>query len=202
MDEIVKILCIGDSHTAGFPSYDPFYGGDQKSSYEYWLERKLSEENKNIWFKIDNHGICGQISSQILSRLSRILDKNRYDFILLWAGANDIALGYSADSIWKNLMKGVRIAKKEIISIFIITIPPMGWTEIHPTIMELNQKIITQSGIDFTSIDVFNDLSDGYFLNSQFDSGDGVHLSNVGYKKVASIVFNHLQVKIDKFKKN
>ena len=199
MDKIVRILCIGDSHTAGFPYYDPFYGGDQTSSYEYWLEGKLSKENKQMQFKIDNKGVCGQISSQILSRLSQILEKKKYDFILLWAGANDIALGYSADSIWENLMKSVRMAKKENTSIFIITIPPMGWTEIQSTVRELNQCIITHSGIDFTSIDVFNDLSDGYFLNSQFDSGDGVHLSIEGYKKVASIVFNHLCLKIDNY---
>ena len=197
MDEIARILCIGDSHTAGFPFYDPFYGGDQHSSYEYWLEMKLSAENKHKQFRLDNQGVCGQTSLQILSRLSTILDKKRYDLILLWAGANDIELGYTAESIYENLMNSVMIAKKKNTPIFIITIPPMVWIEIHPTIIDLNQTIITHSGNDFTSIDVFNELSEGGFLNSRFDSGDGVHLSIEGYKKVASIVFKNLQARIN-----
>ena len=40
---MIKALCIGDSHTAGFPEHDPMFGGNVQSSYPFWLTKKLKE---------------------------------------------------------------------------------------------------------------------------------------------------------------
>ena len=44
----ITILCIGDSHTAGFPDYDPFMGGDPESSYQFWLTSELINLNPAV----------------------------------------------------------------------------------------------------------------------------------------------------------
>ena len=40
---MIKALCLGDSHTAGFPEHDPMFGGNVKSSYQFWLTEKVKK---------------------------------------------------------------------------------------------------------------------------------------------------------------
>ena len=47
-----KILCIGDSHTAGFPGFDPMMGGNPESSYQFWLKKGLLKIRPDIDFNI------------------------------------------------------------------------------------------------------------------------------------------------------
>ena len=96
----VSILCIGDSHTAGFPLYDPSYGGNPESSYEYWLEKDLKNNFPKLYFKIDNQGICGEMTTDIFRRLTAIDSLERYNFILYWGGANDLGLDRPIEGIW------------------------------------------------------------------------------------------------------
>ncbi|MFX0013755.1 MAG: GDSL-type esterase/lipase family protein [Promethearchaeota archaeon] len=188
----IKILCIGDSHTAGFPLFDPLYGGNSQSSYEYWFNLLVTRKFPNASFEINNRGICGQTSNQVLNRLEVNLTKVKYDLVIFWAGANDIALGYSVKTIWDNLWRAYFITREKSIAILIVTIPPMNWPGINSKISYLNEQIKKNSGFEtYLCADVYTALVSkrNSTLNPLYDSGDGVHLSIDGYEQVGKEIF-------------
>ncbi len=192
---IHKVLCIGNSHTAGFPHFDPSFGGDPKSSYQFWLQKNMKLKMPELSLELVNHGICGQTSQQIIIRLQRELNQSQteYKTVILCAGANDMALGYSPQTIYNNTMKGVNISVKLGLNILVLTIPPMNWTEVEEDIKQLNALIEYNSGNSYHLVDVYSSLEINGRLASKYDSGDGVHLSEAGYQTVGKCVSDVLQ---------
>jgi lysophospholipase L1-like esterase len=186
-----KILCIGDSHTAGFPQFDPNFGGIPESSYEFWLEVFLQEEFPKYSIELDNEGICGEFSSDIYHRLLAIPNLKKYICILFWGGANDLGMGRSAKEIWKSINLTVQYCNSEGIPIFIFTIPPMNINSLQNDLLRLNELIRTNLSSQF--IDVYPNLENNGRLDRQFGIGDGVHLSIKGYKTVAGLAFRSLK---------
>jgi len=188
----INLLCIGNSHTAGFPLFDPLYGGDPKSSYEYWLKLHLSDHFSDIEFDIHNEGRCGQVSREILRRLNNTLSSFNYDLVIFWAGANDVALGYTVNRIWENLWQAYEFSVKKSKAFMLVTIPPMNWPGINANIVQLNEEIRNHSNINtYKYADVYSALvleKEGS-LNPNFDAGDGVHLSIDGYEQVGQEIF-------------
>ena len=121
----ISILCIGNSHTAGFPLYDPSYGGNPKSSYEYWLEMELKENFQKLNFDIENQGICGEMATDIFRRLTAIDNLERYNFILYWGGANDLGIGRPIERIWQSLLQASQFCSSYQTKFFFLTIPPL-----------------------------------------------------------------------------
>ena len=99
--EKIQILCIGDSLTAGYPEYDPMWGGDPNSQYCYWLEKEL-QKRVQLKFNIKNEGVCGDTTGQIARRLEFEIKKKPPDIVLAFGGGNDIVIGYSPLRIKKN----------------------------------------------------------------------------------------------------
>ncbi|MHA1214979.1 MAG: SGNH/GDSL hydrolase family protein [Candidatus Hodarchaeales archaeon] len=197
----IRILCIGNSHTAGFPGFDPIFGGNPKSSYEFWLEKLLVQNHRKNDFFLDNKGICGQTSSEILSRYDKIMSQDHYDLSIFWAGANDLALGHSTKKIQKNIQKSIVTAIKLQTPIVIVNIPPMGWSQLYDDISELNNYIQGLNDKYCITADVYSKLVHSNELLSAYDSGDGVHLSSEGYKKVAEVLFNCISPILNKVNK-
>lgn len=191
MTKSFRVLCIGDSHTAGFPLFDPMLGGNQKSSYEFWLEKFLTQTFPATVFHLENHGICGQTSAEVFFRFkSHISLSKPYDLGIFWAGANDLAVGYPISSIWQSLFKAYELAKKNSLRFILVTIPPM-WPGISHKINKINQKIkmLNKRG-SYHYADVYTVLEKQGVLNPRYDSGDGVHLSIDGYNQVGEVMFN------------
>ncbi len=190
----MKILCIGDSHTAGFPLYDPIFGGNPKSSYEYWLNNLLIEQFSSYSFSLDNKGICGQTTNEINHRLKRLLKQKRYDLVIYWGGANDIAIGYNSNVIWRNIEEALEFTKKISVKCMTVTIPPMNWAGIsdHVIDVNLNIKEAKENTGAYIIADVYEVLEKQGNLNPLCDAGDGVHLSIEGYKRVGRTIFQSM----------
>ena len=189
----IKILCIGDSHTAGFPLFDPLYGGNSKSSYEYWFNLLLTNHFPDTSFVIDNKGICGQISSNIYRQLKISLSESDYNLVIFWGGANDLAMGYSINEIWNNLWQAFKFTQEKLTALILVTIPPMNWPEVNLKIIHLNEKIRRNSGVEtYLYADPYNALvlEKQGSLNPLYDAGDGVHLSIDGYEQIGKEIFN------------
>ncbi|MFX0088024.1 MAG: GDSL-type esterase/lipase family protein, partial [Candidatus Hodarchaeota archaeon] len=178
----MKILCIGDSHTAGFPLYDPIYGGNPESSYEYWLSNLLIEQFFSFSFSLDNKGICGQTTKEINQRLKQFLRQKRYNLVIYWGGANDIAIGYTSNVIWRNIEKAFEFTRKISVKCIIVTIPPMNLAGISEIVIDVNLKIkrSNRSPDAYIIADVYEVLEKQGNLNPLCDAGDGVHLSIEG----------------------
>ncbi|MFX0172784.1 MAG: SGNH/GDSL hydrolase family protein [Candidatus Hodarchaeota archaeon] len=190
MSKTIKLLCIGNSHTAGYPFFDPMYGGNPESSYEYWLNLRLTKTYPNLAFTLENQGICGQESSEVFTRLKTLFNTKEYEIVIYWAGANDIAIGYSIESIWQNLWKAYRLVEDKKAGFILVTIPPMDWYEIDQIILKLNEMIISNSKDTYICANVYPELEDNSRLKKDYDIGDGVHLSVDGYQMVGKVIFN------------
>ncbi len=186
----VSILCIGDSHTAGFPLYDPSYGGNPESSYEFWLEKELTNNFPNLNFNLDNQGVCGEMATDILRRLTVINNLESYSFILYWGGANDLGLDKPIEGIWRNLLLASDFCNSYSLKFFFLTIPPMNIPGMNESIAKLNNLI--KNGSKLNVIDIYAALVFKNRLNKEYGIGDGVHLSISGYIEVGRTIYRTL----------
>lgn len=179
------ILCIGDSHTAGFPNHDPMLGGDCRSSYQYWLSEKIAQLSPDAGFNFINRGVCGDTSGGIVSRLFNFLEKQSVGLIILQGGTNDLGM-YSAQEIFENLKKGYLACCDRGIPVVAVTIPPLNFIECEAAVLSANSAIRSHTGVNGNVFvaDWFEVLcSEKNRLKTEYDSGDGVHLSVAGYRK-------------------
>jgi lysophospholipase L1-like esterase len=185
-----KILCIGNSHTAGFPDYDPMMGGNPESSYQHWLKNGLLQINPGKDFSIINEGICGDTSRGIVLRLIDALGSMQPDLVIFAGGTND--LGMTGESqIAANLEKGYEACRQSQIPLITTSIPPISLYEYVAKVKTVNSSIEAYAS-NHQSVffaDWFGALKDRqFFLEDRCNSGDGVHLSVEGYKRIGSLL--------------
>lgn len=184
------ILCIGDSHTAGFPGYDPLMGGNPESSYQFWLREGLLREQPDLEINLINEGMCGDTSRGIAVRLLHALTNPRCDTVILAGGTNDLGI-VSEGQIMENLTEGYDACRNRGTLLIAPTIPPINFEGYSTRIKEINRAIeryaATMSGVFLA--DWFGALKDeDSFLAAGYDSGDGVHLSIEGYKTIGTLM--------------
>ena len=190
MTDTSKILCIGNSHTAGFPYYDPMMGGNPESSYQHWLKKGLLQIHPENNFSITNQGICGDTSRGIVLRLIDALGTIQPDLAILAGGTND--LGMTGDQeIFTNLEEGYETCRKTKIPLIATSIPPISLYEYVARVKTVNSCIAayTSKHQNVFFADWFGALKDKQgFLADRYNSGDGAHLSVEGYKRVGSLL--------------
>ena len=103
-----KIVCIGDSLTAG-------YGIKTKHRWSNILSNQLNID-------IINSGISGDTTSGMLARFHEMAIKHKPNYIIITGGTNDISLNLSDNIIIGNILAMTRYAKHHDI-IPIIGIP-------------------------------------------------------------------------------
>jgi acyl-CoA thioesterase-1 len=185
---MIKALCIGDSHTAGFPEHDPMFGGNAQSSYQFWLTEKLKEMDCEKKFSFINRGICGDTSGGIVSRLIRFLDTMEVGLIILQGGTNDLGM-FSLDETFSNLQQGYSACLKRDLPVIAVTVPPLNFKEYESRVMLINRAIIeyAENNSHTFIADWFKTLrTDDNRLKAEYDEGDGVHLSMQGYRQSGS----------------
>ena len=190
MMESFTILCIGDSHTAGFPHYDPLMGGNPESSYQFWMKKELSRINPESNYSLINEGICGDTSQGIVMRLLPALKAGAYHLVILAGGTNDLGM-IDAEQVFANLRQGFDACRNHSIPLIASSIPPISLAAYVPGVIALNSKIKAYAercqGLSFA--DWFGALQDERgFLDDRYDSGDGVHLSVAGYKCIGLLL--------------
>jgi lysophospholipase L1-like esterase len=186
----ITVLCIGDSHTAGFPDYDPFMGGDPESSYQFWLTKALMNANPALTYNLINEGMCGDTSRGIVQRLLQSLRKQSYDLVILAGGTNDLGLNNS-DQVFSHLKQGYEACMNQSIPVIAPAIPPISFTEIVPPVIALNNAIQSYASQNHHILfaDWFSALRDADgFLADPYNSGDGIHLSVAGYKRIGELL--------------
>ncbi len=191
MTDTFKILCIGNSHTAGFPDFDPMMGGNPESSYQHWLKKGLLKTHPEKVFSIMNEGICGDTSRGIVLRLIDALrSMQQPDLVLLAGGTND--LGMTGESqIVANLEEGYEACRKSEVLLIATSIPPISLYEYVARVKTVNSSIEAYAS-NHQSVffaDWFDVLKDTQaFLEDRCNAGDGVHLSVEGYTRIGSLL--------------
>ncbi|MFW9800158.1 MAG: SGNH/GDSL hydrolase family protein, partial [Candidatus Thorarchaeota archaeon] len=126
-------------------------------------------------------------------RLVRALDSNEYDVVIILAGSNDLGWNYPADSVYASLRRLWDIAVSRNRALVTCTVPPIA--AVYPPIQKgqrnLNRMILSGgNGPSRVCVDAFAALADERgLLPSVYDSGDGLHLSLEGYRRLGEVVW-------------
>ncbi|MHA1951634.1 MAG: SGNH/GDSL hydrolase family protein [Candidatus Thorarchaeota archaeon] len=194
MSKEIRILGFGNSLTAGTPGYDPLFGGNEESQYCFWLLKAAREKS---WDKLhfDNQGVPGELAESMRYRLEILFERRTYDVAVMLGGTNDIGWGNDPVDIIKHLSKLWNIASENGARVVVCTIPPIGL--IYPPVQKsqsiLNNLISKEckASRDLVQVDLFNALSDSDgLLQSEYDSGDGLHFSVAGYQQMGLTIWN------------
>ena len=101
--ERVRIVCLGDSTTAGTPGFlspieaPPDGEGDVRSQYAYWMAKSHPE------WEVLNRGVNGERTDQILARFQRDVVEEKPKWVIILGGVNDIFQGFPMEFAEHNL---------------------------------------------------------------------------------------------------
>ena len=188
------IAGLGDSITAGSPGYDPDpsaraaygFGEDDRSTYEYWAERKDQE------LEIRNCGVFGERTEQIAARLESCADGA--DGVVIQGGINDIAQRYRIERAAENLRGIVERAKQLGLGVAIADVLPWnnGYPQADPKIQALNlliAEIAREQGVRLLPFhDTLEDPERPGRMKPEW-TADGDHPSIEGYRRLGELAF-------------
>ena len=114
--ELPKIVCFGDSITAG-------YGVDPGHSYPDYLQAKLDAHGYH--YKVINQGVSGNTTKDAVDRLPEVLQLHP-QIVIVELGGNDGLRGYPIASTRANLNTIVGTLQRAGIKVVLagITLPP------------------------------------------------------------------------------
>ena len=194
----VAFVCLGDSLTVGYQSPSP-YGGYVETPYTDMLEPMTRVRLQELGLKgyeafFVNKGINGDSIDGMLGRFRTSVEAERPDYVIIWAGINDLYAGREPGQVMENLMRLYARALETGSKPIACTLTPTEADDhMNSRIRELNALMTEHcDGEGIRTVDLFMSLAgpDGR-LNPLY-SDDGVHLSHQGYGAVARTVFDEV----------
>jgi len=192
----IRIVALGDSLTVGLQTQ--FVTElEELAPYTRYVEdfaqRHLENTRSDLKLTIINRGGCGELTSDMLQRFQTDVVDHQPQYVIIMGGTNDVGWNHNPSQILMNLRTMYDIAEDNGIRPVACTIPSiLGFDELIPLRLRLNDMIESETekrGMAF--IDVFEATADPETnrLLEQY-SGDGLHLNNEGYEKIAEVIFN------------
>ena len=195
---VVAFVCLGDSLTVGYRSPSP-YGGYAETPYTDMLEPMARARLQELGLKgyetfFINKGINGDSTDGMLVRFRTSVEAERPDYVIVWAGINDLYAGREPVQVMETLMTLYARALDTGAKPIACTLTPTEADDsMNTRIGELNALMAErcdEKGIRM--VDLFSSLSGpGGRLNPLY-SDDGVHLSPQGYAAVARTMFDEV----------
>jgi lysophospholipase L1-like esterase len=185
-------VAFGDSITRGYGSGDslgkecPTITGE---GYPPKLERMINST-------VLNEGVCGEMTSQGVERIRRVLSLEKPGFILIMEGSNDADVKRSAAIVKSNLRSMIESAKSNKTIPIIATLPPMCCSrKYYNKFINLINDQIRQLSIEegIALADVSSDMkNDPRFIEDPHNllSRDGLHPNDLGYEVIAKSFYN------------
>ena len=186
----LRILCFGDSLTAGYHSW-----GTEYSPYAIRLKQRLEQRFPSREFQIVVDGLPGDavIDGQYLLRLeSRLTNSNSFDWIIMMGGTNDIGWGRSCEAIYEALQEIWTEAIESGAKVLALTVPASRICATQrgmQLIQGLNTAILGHGEEKFWTTDVCTQLPWPNEADEQdrvWD--DGLHFTPAGYRMVGDLV--------------
>lgn len=169
-DSNIRIVCIGDSLTWGFP-YGPKY------SWVHMLEQVLDIE-------LVNQGINGNTTGDMLYRFERSVLNYQPTHVVIMGGTNDVFCQLSFDRIVLNLQKMAEKALAEGIKVIFGTPAGVDYPEEERRLARVRQWI--KDYAQENSLPVI-DFGAAYFdeqgkVRAELLLADGAHPTQKGYE--------------------
>ena len=150
-------------------------------------------------WRVVNRAISGRTSDQVSTGLqTEALQAGNGSAITVWVGVNSVNAGVSAASIKADLQSIYTRAKQHGLTTIAITITPYkaapGWVAGEQLVLEdVNTWILsTATNIDYVldAYTLMESPTNADYLNSIYDSGDGLHMNTLGYNVMATNIYN------------
>jgi acyl-CoA thioesterase I len=165
------ILAFGDSLTYGT-------GASRQHAYPSLLASLAAR-------KVINEGIPGEISSDGLKRLPRLLDDYQPALLILIHGGNDMLRKIPSEQTMANLNKMIAEARSRNIAILMLGVP-------RPQLFLLSSanfyQTIAESQHVLTDLETLPDI-----LGDKSMKSDMIHPNDAGYQQMANSIFNLLR---------
>jgi acyl-CoA thioesterase-1 len=175
-----RIVCIGDSLTAGF-------GLPSGRAYPALLQKRLDERGYD--YEVVNAGVSGDTSAGGLRRIDRALSGD-VRVVILELGANDGLRGLSPADLRRNLNAMVRAGKSRGASVLIagMEAPPNLGEEYRSSFRSAFAEVGREHNVPV--IPFFLEGVAGRFEYNQYD---GIHPNEVGTNIVMETVWKYLE---------
>jgi lysophospholipase L1-like esterase len=171
------VVCIGDSITSfGYPArVSALLGSD---------------------YRVSNEGVSGETSAQILGRWRFGIQETRPAVLVVLGGVNDLRIGtgFAAPAI-ANLQELMLEAQQVGTKVVALTVLPFRGDRYWTEGLEHERQAINQALLEHCTehpavscVDAAATMSRGDQLAPEFDSGDGIHLSENGSMRLAELV--------------
>jgi lysophospholipase L1-like esterase len=159
--------------------------GDSLTEYADWAA--LLHNNTII-----NHGVAGDRSSDVVSRISESIQK-KPDLIFLMIGVNDLAMKMQVNSVLENIteiVKKLKIALPET-TIYLQSILPVNphianfadGFDYNDKILEVNEQLnLNRNQLEYQYIDLHSKFRDKHGCLAEQYTTDGLHLNSKGYR--------------------
>ncbi|HSN04263.1 MAG TPA: GDSL-type esterase/lipase family protein [Nitrospira sp.] len=198
----VRVICFGDSLTAGFQSPTRENPQGRSTPYGDWVQEMIGAAGE-----VRTSGICGELTGEMLVRFRRDVLAHQPHYVVILGGTNDLGWNGSPGEIMRNLAKmyeqtlaagGVPVP---------VTVPSLrvedatgsreGWEWVAGHLarrFELNTLIgeyARTKGVPAIDLFAATAESDTNLLAREY-SNDGLHLSTAGYRLFADLVYRQV----------
>ena len=186
-------MALGDSLTAGFMS-PVGASGSRYYPYTAVLEALAGRglgEGCGFGVVVVNQGVNGDSTDGMLERFDRSVAPEEPDYVILWAGINDLYAGRSPEMVAGDLAELTdRVTRIGAAPILCAVTPVEGSPHINERIRALNALVREQCDEGgFIYVDLYSAASGPDQRLDPRLSDDGVHLSQEGYRVVARTIY-------------
>lgn len=183
-DERPKIVCLGDSLTAGL-------GLVETQSYPYLLQRKVDEDG--FQYEVVNAGVSGDTSAGGLRRLNWALQEDTR-VIVVALGANDGLRGLSVTEMKQNLGQIIETAQNRNVIVILagMEAPPNYGAEYAAAFRQAYREVGLRYKVLFIPF-----LLDKVAGVASLNQADGIHPNPEGAAIVADHVWAVLKPLLD-----
>ncbi len=198
---VTRILCFGDSLTAGYvaPTARVLLAA-VADAYPTQLQLLLSRRYEGQVFTVENAGVFGEWADEGKDRIVSVVRASRPDVVVLMEGVNDInALGTGGVAVALDALENMlRDARALGVRVFLASLPPQrpGNLGAEPTrVNDLNRGIrdlATRQQV------VFVDINRAFGGDLTLIGPDGLHPTAAGYQRMAQAVFDALRVNFER----
>jgi lysophospholipase L1-like esterase len=200
-----RIMAFGDSLTEGATllTSDPYdFSHSPLTAYPTVLGQLLSARYSDQTITVFNRGEVGESASRARSRFIATFVANAPDVVVLWEGYNDVKVADNdADGIAAAIAGITDLAgeaRRRGARVFICTLTPgkPGRVQIHPSTLQVINDRLRQvaRGEGAVLVDLFGALLPDVNANVSID---GMHLTPLGYRKVAETVFAAIRADLE-----
>ena len=179
--EPLSILILGDSLSASF-------GMKENEGWVYQLNSELTQTKAP--YTLLNASISGETTAGGLTRLTRILANQKFDYLLIELGGNDGLRGFPPTLIENNLLQLIQLAKQHTVKVFLmdIKIPPNYGSRYNKLFNQTFTKAASQSKIPLIPF-----FMEPIAIQPELMQNDGIHPN----KKAQPLIADFMKKQFD-----